>query len=75
MEDPGEITRWLAGTCLWVFASPIFLPFSFPISLRKFRLSMQERMFPDRSKSRPNGPHTSAKKFRVPLLKQTGNVL
>lgn len=24
MEDPGEITRWLAGTCLWVFASPIF---------------------------------------------------
>ena len=49
--------------------------FSFPISLRKFRLSVQERMFPDRSKSCPNGPHTSAKKFRVPLLKQTGNVL
>ena len=27
MEDPGEMTNRLAGTCLWVFASPIFFVF------------------------------------------------
>lgn len=43
--------------------------FSFPISLRKFRLSVQERMFPDRSKSRPNGPHISARISQLPLLR------
>jgi hypothetical protein len=38
MEDPGEMKNGLWVTHEELPAGLIFLPFSFPISLRKFRL-------------------------------------